>query len=66
LAVIVLIVCYCFTERSQNVNWVFGPRGKAQSRLPPVLYLVLLMSMFSLCIYLPSHFLLLAIMPARL
>jgi len=66
LAGIVLIVCYCFTDRSQNVNWVFGLWGKAQSRMPPALYLVLLMAAFSVGIYLPSHFLLLAIMPARL
>jgi hypothetical protein len=65
LAVVVLTICYCFTERSQNVNWVFGLWGKAQSRMPPVFYLVLLIAMFSVCIYLPSHFLMLAIVPAR-
>lgn len=66
LALVVLVVCYCFTDRSQNVNWVFGLWGKAQSRIPPALYVVLLSATFSVCIYLPSHFSLLAIMPERL
>lgn len=66
LAVVVLIVCYCFTDRSQNVNWVSGLWGKAQSRVPPALYLVLLMATFAVGIYLPTHFVLMAIMPARL
>jgi hypothetical protein len=65
LAVVVLVVCYGFTKRSQNVNWVFGLWGTAQSRIPPALYLALLIAAFALGIYLPSHFLLLAVMPAR-
>ena len=59
----VLVLCYCCTDRSTNVNWVYGLWGKAQSRFPPTMYLVLLMAAFSLCVYLPSHVLLLAIMP---
>ncbi len=65
LACVVLLVCFCFTHRTQNINWVFGLWGKEQSRLPPVLYLVCLMIGFSVCVYLPTHFALLAIMPAR-
>ena len=65
LAVVVLLVCYCFTDKSQNVNWVFGFWGKAQSRTPAALYLVLLMVVFAVGVYLPSHLVLLATMPAR-
>jgi hypothetical protein len=65
LAWVVLLVCYCFTKRSDNINWVFGLWSKAQTRLPSLLYLFLLMVGFSVCMYLPIHLLLLTLMPAR-
>jgi len=58
IAWIVLPLCYRFTDPAENVNWVFGPGGRRQTRLPPFAYLMLLMAGFPLLIYLPTHALL--------
>jgi hypothetical protein len=55
LALIVLPVCYLFTDPSANINWVFGPGERRQAWMPPGLYLALLMAFFPLGIYLPTH-----------
>jgi hypothetical protein len=62
LAWAVLLACYAFTERSQNINWVFGP-GKPQQWMSPSLYLLVLMISLPVCVYLPIHFLLRALVP---
>jgi hypothetical protein len=62
LAWAVLLACYGFTERSQNINWVFGP-GKPQQWLSPRLYLLVLMILLPGFVYLPTHFLLRALVP---
>ena len=62
LAWAVLLACYAFTERSQNINWVFGP-GKPQQWLSPRLYLLVLMVVLPVCVYLPTHFFLRALVP---
>ncbi len=58
LAWVLLPTIYFFTSPEENVNWVFGPGGKPQRRIPPLLYLGLLMLGFPLLVYLPTHFLL--------
>lgn len=58
LAWIVLPLCYGYTDPNENVNWVFGPGGEPQRRLPPLAYLGLLMAGFPLLLYLPAHLLL--------
>lgn len=58
LAWIVLPVTYVLTRRSENINWVHGLGDKPQTRLPPLLYLALLMLLLPLVIYLPTHLLL--------
>jgi hypothetical protein len=58
LAVGVLLLCYFLTDRSDNINWVFGPGEKPQRRLPSGLYLILLMAFFGGCVYFPTHLLL--------
>jgi hypothetical protein len=55
----VLPACYFLTAPRENVNWVFGPGKEQQRWLAPPVYLVVLMTFFSLCIYLPTHLLLL-------
>lgn len=57
LAWMVLPLSYLLTKPSENVNRVFGLGEKPQTSLPPALYVVLLMIMFPLVIYLPSHLL---------
>ena len=61
MAWIVLPMTYRLTEPAENVNWVHGPVGKKQTRMPPLLYLALLMLVFPLLAYLPAHLLLQAL-----
>jgi hypothetical protein len=58
LAWIILPVSYLFTSPEDNINWVYGFGEKPQTRLPALLYLVLLMLGFPLIVYLPTHFVL--------
>jgi hypothetical protein len=55
LAWIVLPLTYLLTKRSENINWVHGLGDKPQTRMPPLLYLALLMILFPVLIYLPTH-----------
>lgn len=63
LAWIVLPVTYLFADPHRNVNWVHGPGGEGsrQTRFHPLVYLGLLMLGFPVIVYLPTHFLLLAL-----
>ena len=58
LAWLVLPLTYFFTHPEENVNWVFGPGAKPQKRIPPLIYLGLLMIGFPVLVYLPTHLLL--------
>lgn len=58
LAWVVLVLSYRLTDPKDNVNWVFGLGAKPQRRIPPRIYLVLLMAGFPLLIHLPAHLLL--------
>jgi hypothetical protein len=55
LAWIILPVTYVFTEPASNINWVFGIGHEPQTWLPEPLYVGLLMVLFPLVIYLPTH-----------
>jgi hypothetical protein len=59
----VLLLCFFFTDPSQNVNWAFGPGNAPQHRVAPWLYLVLLMLFLPVCVYLPTHLVFRAVMP---
>lgn len=58
LAWILLPLSFFLTRRSENVNWVHGFGNKARRWLPAPLHVLLLMILFPLVIYLPTHFLL--------
>jgi hypothetical protein len=58
----VSLVCFFFTEPSENINWVFGPGSQPQQKIAPGLYLALLLAFVPVCVYLPTHFLLQAFM----
>ena len=58
LAWVVLPLTYFFTNPEENVNWAFGPGAKPQKRIPPLIYLGLLMIGFPVLVYLPTHLLL--------
>jgi hypothetical protein len=55
VALIVLPVTYWLTDPADNVNWVYGPGSRAQTRMHPRAYLALTMILFPLVIYLPTH-----------
>ena len=55
LAAIVLPVTYWLTDPAENVNWVHGLGVTPERRLPPRLYVALLVIGFSLVLYLPVH-----------
>jgi hypothetical protein len=58
---VVLPLTYWLTDPAENINWVHGLFGQKQTRLPPRLYLALLMLAFPLLIYFPTHLLLQAL-----
>jgi hypothetical protein len=63
VAWVVLPVCYGCTAPADNINWVFGPGQQPQTWIAPGLYVALLMVFFPLCVYIPTHLALQAIMP---
>ncbi len=58
LAWIILPLTYWLTEPRLNINGVFGPGSRPQTRLHPVAYLCLVMIAWPLMVYLPTHVLL--------
>jgi hypothetical protein len=60
LAWVVLPLSYWFGDpKVENLNWVFGWTAEAQTRIPPLAYLGVVMVGFPLLIYLPTHLVLL-------
>lgn len=55
VAWVVLPVTWLATDPARNINWVFGPGRQPQRRIPPLVYLALLMLFFPLAVYLPTH-----------
>ncbi len=55
LAWVVLSLSYLFTKPSENINRVYGFGRSPQRQMPPLLFLCLLMILFPLVIYLPTH-----------
>src|SRR5687768_3259270 len=58
LALGALPISYWVTNPDENVNWVFGPGGRRQTYMPPLIYLLLVMIGFPALIYFPTHLLL--------
>jgi hypothetical protein len=65
LAWVVFPLTYAVTKPEDNINWVFGPGGPPQRRIAPRLYLVLVLILFPLIVYVPTHLLLQAIFGGR-
>lgn len=63
LAWVLLPVTYLVTDPRENINWVYGPRGKPQKWMPGRIYLAVLMVSLPLFIYLPTHLILKKLMP---
>lgn len=58
LAWLVLSLSRAFTDPERNINWVFGLGEEMQDRLPPLVYLAILMIAFPLFVFYPTHLLL--------
>ena len=58
LSWLVLPASYLFTEPAKNINWVYGITEIPQIWMPEFVYLSLLMVLFPLLIFLPTHILL--------
>lgn len=58
---IVLPLTRGITDPNRNINWVHGPGGEGvrQTTLHPLAWLALLMIGLPVCVYIPTHFLLL-------
>ena len=52
---IVLPLSYAASEPKDNINWAFGPGSHPQRRLPPLLYLGLVILAFPLLVHGPTH-----------
>ncbi len=60
---LLMIFSYTLTSPTENINWVFGPGSKPQRRLPPLVYVTMLIVSFPVLVYLPTHFVLVRLFP---
>ena len=58
------VICYALTRPSENINWVFGPGAKPQTWFSPLVYVAMITIAFPLFVYLPTHLVLMRLMPA--
>jgi hypothetical protein len=66
VALVVLPLSYLLSNPQENVNWVYGFGQKPQTILPAPLFVILLMVLFTLIVYLPTHLLFLRIFRAAM
>jgi hypothetical protein len=64
VSMIVLPVSYLVSNPQENVNWVYGIGQNPQRILPAPLFVMLLMLLFPLVVYLPTHLLFIRIFRA--
>jgi hypothetical protein len=57
VALVALPISYLVSNPQENVNWVYGFGEKPQTILPAPLFVILLMLLFPLVVYLPTHLL---------
>lgn len=62
---LVLPLTLLLTEPARNINWVQGLFGQPQNMLDPLVYLLGLMIGWPILLYLPSHFLAIALQRRR-
>jgi len=57
VALVVLPLSYLVSNARENVNWVYGFGQNPQRLLPAPLFVIVLMLLFPLAVYLPTHLL---------
>ena len=60
---LLMILSYALTSPTENINWVFGPGSKPQRRLPPLVYVTMVIVSFPVLVYLPTHLVLARLFP---
>lgn len=55
---VILYVTFKLSSPADNINWVYGLGKSPQTRISPHLYLLLLMLLFLIGLFMPTHFLL--------
>jgi hypothetical protein len=55
VALVVLPLSYLVSNPQENVNWVYGLGQHPQKILPPPVFVLVLMLLFPLIVYLPTH-----------
>jgi hypothetical protein len=58
VALIVLPLSYLISNPHENVNWIYGFGERPQTILPRPVFMILLLLLFPLVVYLPTHLLL--------
>ena len=64
VALVVLPLSYLLSNPQENVNWVYGFGQNPQKILPAPVFIILLMLLFPLVVYLPTHLVFTRIFPA--
>lgn len=62
---VMIPLSWFLTDAERNINWVHQPFNQTQDLLGPIAYLVVLMLLWPLVIYLPTHLLVLAVRRRR-
>ena len=57
VALVILPISYLVSNPQENVNWVYGFGQNPQRILPGPVFVILLMLLFPLAVYLPTHLL---------
>lgn len=57
---VILLLCYKLTPPSANINWVFGFGASPQHKISSRYFVLVIMSLYPLLIFFPTHLLLLA------
>ena len=52
---VILLLTFLLTDPGNNVNWVFGPGLEPQQFMPAWLWLVIVLVLYPLVFYLPTH-----------
>lgn len=55
ITVALLALTWLAAEPEKNINWVWKPFGKPQDLLAPGAYLLVLMALYPLLLYIPTH-----------
>ena len=63
---LVLPASYLLTDPAKNINWVFGITEVPQTWMPEIFYLSLLLILFPLIVFWPTHLLLRKIFPLEI